>query len=525
VRVSTEKQEEEKTIESQIDELREICKREGYEIVREYIDDGWSGETLARPALDKLRDDASKGIFDAVYIHSPDRLARKFIYQGLVIEELRKKGVEVFFLNKKVSDSPEDQLLLGVQGLIAEYEKAKILERTRRGRLYKARKGKFVGGEAPYGYEYVPKGKDNNEGFIKINEREAEVVRLIFDLYLRHQSVRRVVKELTEMGIEPRKGKQWRTSTVNRILRNEAYIGNYYYNKTYSVEVDERGGEGRKYRRRVRNGRRLRDRKEWILIKIPKIVDECKFRLVQEILKKKFKPIQRTEYLLSGLMRCVCGSTFSGERCHNVRYYRCNNRHVKFPFKRECKAKMIKAEKVENAVWNAIKRIITSPSVLANYIFDLGYRISAREDEIRKKVERLIKEKERIKSKKSRLLEVYSEGFLADKELLIRKMENYEREERKIDKEIERLNSEMKSFKSKQFILDLRKFCKFAKDKINRLSFQERKKFLRYLIEEIVLDSVKGKAVIIGHIPIGLVSKTAYHREQCPKFKIEIHLK
>ncbi len=119
MRVSTEKQEEEKTIESQIDELREICKREGYEIVREYIDDGWSGETLARPALDKLRDDASKGIFDAVYIHSPDRLARKFIYQGLVIEELRKKGVEVFFLNKKVSDSPEDQLLLGVEGLIA----------------------------------------------------------------------------------------------------------------------------------------------------------------------------------------------------------------------------------------------------------------------------------------------------------------------------------------------------------------------------------------------------------------------
>jgi len=114
---------------------------------------------------------------------------------------------------------------------------------------------------------------------------------------------------------------------------------------------------------------------------------------------------------------------------------------------------------------------------------------------------------------------------LADKELLIRKIEDYEREERKIDKEIERLNSEMKSFKSKQFILDLSKFCKFAKDKINRLSFQERKKFLRYLIEEIVLDSVKGKAVIIGHIPIGLVSKTAYHREQCPKFKIEIHLK
>ncbi len=519
-RVSTEKQEEEKTIESQIEELREICLKEGYEIAKEYIDNGWSGETLARPALDRLRDDASKGLFDAVYIHSPDRLARKFIYQGLVIEELRKKGVEVFFLNKKVSDNPKDQLLLGIQGLIAEYEKAKILERTRRGRLYKARQGRFVGGIAPYGYEYVPKDKDK-EGYIKINEREAEVVRLIFDLYLRHQSVRKVIKELTKRGIKPRKGKQWRTSTINRILRNEAYIGRYYYNKTCSVEVN---GDERRYRKRVRNGRRLRDRKEWILIEVPKIVDEEKFRLVQEILKRKFKPTAKSDYLLSGLIRCVCGSTFSGERCRDVRFYRCNNRHVKFPFKRECKAKMIKAEKLENAVWNAIKRVVTSPRILTNYIFDLGKRISEREEKVREQIKKLMREKKKIILKKNKLLELYSEGLLADKELLRRKIEDYEREEKKIDNELNHLNSKLKSFKSKQFVLDLNKFCELAKEKIDRLDFQGKKKFLRYLIDQITLDSVKGKAIIIGHIPLGLVSKTAYHCEQCPKFKIEVEV-
>jgi len=116
-RVSTERQEKERTIESQLAELREICRKDGVKVVKEYIDNGFSGSTLARPALDQLRDDAARGIFDVVYIHSPDRLARKYVYQALVIEELKKNGVEIKFLNKALTDSSEDQLLLEVQGL------------------------------------------------------------------------------------------------------------------------------------------------------------------------------------------------------------------------------------------------------------------------------------------------------------------------------------------------------------------------------------------------------------------------
>jgi len=119
-RVSTERQEEQKTIKSQIFHLREACKKDGVEIANEYVDDGFSGGVLARPALDKLRDDASRGLFETVYILSPDRLARKYLYQALVIEELKKQGIEIKFLNKAVTESPEDQLLLGIEGLIAE---------------------------------------------------------------------------------------------------------------------------------------------------------------------------------------------------------------------------------------------------------------------------------------------------------------------------------------------------------------------------------------------------------------------
>jgi len=319
-RVSTEKQEKEKTIESQIEELREFCKKRGFLIVREYVDDGWSGETLARPALDQLRDDASKKMFDVVCIHSPDRLARKFVYQGLVIEELKKNEIEVLFLNKQISDTPEDQLLLGIESLIAEYERAKILERTRRGRLHKARSGKIVGGVPPFGYTYV-----KDKGYV-VNDIEAETVRLIFNLYIQLGSARAVARRLTEMGIKPRKGVAWLTSTLHRILRNEAYIGTAYYNKTYGAEPVSR----RKYSRRINTSRRLRDRREWIAIKVPAIIDEATFRLAQEMLRRNHREVRSNSehYLLSGLVVCGSrGSRYTGEKNRGYRFYRCNNRH------------------------------------------------------------------------------------------------------------------------------------------------------------------------------------------------------
>jgi len=155
------------------------------------------------------------------------------------MEGLKKKGIEVFFLNRPISDILEDQLLLGVQGLIAEYEKAKILERTRRGRIHKAKEKGIVGSVPPYGYNYVKKSRER-EGYYEINEDEARVVRLIFDLYLKFQSLHRVKKELYKMGIRTRKGSLvWADSTIHRVLTNEAYTGTGYYNRRQSVEVDD----------------------------------------------------------------------------------------------------------------------------------------------------------------------------------------------------------------------------------------------------------------------------------------------
>src|SRR2546428_3822638 len=236
-RVSTEKQEQQQTIRSQIQELDRYASTNGHTIKLRYVDDGWSGSVLARPALDKLRDDAAKRQFDAVLIHSPDRLARNYVQQELLIEELKKRGAHIIFLNRPLADTPEDKMLQGMQGLFAEYEKTKIVERFRRGKLHKARSGRIVGHMAPFGYSYV-KGDDKKEGYYVIEEREAAIVRFIFTCFVERQmTLGGLVKLLHQEGMRPRKrDERWQRSSLSRILRNETYTGTTYYNKGYSVE-------------------------------------------------------------------------------------------------------------------------------------------------------------------------------------------------------------------------------------------------------------------------------------------------
>src|SRR3989304_652586 len=154
-RVSSEQQAQAGTIDSQLEALRRRVAEEGLRIEgeMEFVDEGYSGATLVRPGLERLRDMAAAGCVDRLYVHSPDRLARKYAYQVLLVDELSRCAVEVVFLNHGVGDSPEDSLLLQVQGMVAEYERAKILERSRRGKLHAARKGGGRGlSGARYGY-------------------------------------------------------------------------------------------------------------------------------------------------------------------------------------------------------------------------------------------------------------------------------------------------------------------------------------------------------------------------------------
>lgn len=182
-RVSSKQQAEANTIASQQEALQVRLQADGLRLEAElcFIDEGYSGGTLLRPALERLRDQAAAGAFDRLYVHSPDRLARHYPYQVLLVEELQRYGIEIVFLNHDIGRSPEDNLLLQVQGMMAEYERAKILERSRRGKRHAARAGVVnVLSGAPYGYRYVGKYEGNGQARYEVNEVQAEVVRQIF---------------------------------------------------------------------------------------------------------------------------------------------------------------------------------------------------------------------------------------------------------------------------------------------------------------------------------------------------------
>ena len=158
-RVSTERQERQQTIGSQLAALRGWAAANGHPLAEEHVfrDEGYSGGRLDRPGLDALRDAVRDGAVGLVAVLSPDRLARRYAYQVLLLEEFRRAGCEVAFLHRPISDDPDDQLLLQIQGAIAEYERAVLGERFRRGKLQRARDGHYLGGRAPYGYRYVPR--------------------------------------------------------------------------------------------------------------------------------------------------------------------------------------------------------------------------------------------------------------------------------------------------------------------------------------------------------------------------------
>src|SRR5213594_2266490 len=236
-RVSSEQQTEAQTVASQVAALRERVTADGAVVpeAMQFLDDGYSGATLIRPALERLRDVVAAGSVDRLSIHSPDRLARKYAYQVLLVDAFRRAGVEVVFLNRALGQSPEDDLLLQVQGMIAEYERAKIIERHRRGKRHAARVGMVnVLSGAPYGYRYVPKYEGGGQARYEIIPDEARVVRQVFAwVGYDRLTIGEVCRRLTQAGEVTRTGKMvWDRSVVWGILKNPAYQGTAAFGKT-----------------------------------------------------------------------------------------------------------------------------------------------------------------------------------------------------------------------------------------------------------------------------------------------------
>jgi site-specific DNA recombinase len=503
-RVSTPHQAEERTIENQVQALREYAKCEGYQLKEEhiYLDEGHSGSRLDRPALDRLRDDAYNGLFDVVLIYSPDRLARYYPYQVLLIEELERWGCEVIFLERPIGSNPEDRLLLGIQGAFFEYERAKMMERSRRGKIRKAKAGQIMNVRAPYGYKYIPK-RDGLPPSIEIDEVEAGVVRQIFRWLLEGTSIRRIAENLTERNIPTKWGrKEWSRASVYAILTNFTYTGTLHFNRTkYAKEQRSllKSSRNRKTRKRV-----FRPKEEWIPVEIPAIIDEGMYEKAQLQLRRNGKHSKRNNkrhpYLLRGLVRCgICGLAMSGyvnDGIGKYVYYRCNGKIPARAGQKICPSRMVRSERLDRVVWEAVVKLLKQPEVIKEYFQKLqsAELINTPLSERIKRLEGLI---QRSEAQISRLIDAYAAEVIELEELAHRR-ERIEERISQLQKEVAELKEEQRQrIKERDVLVSLREFKRAVGEGLENLPFEQRQKLVRMLVEEV---EVKGEDVEIKHI-------------------------
>jgi len=399
-RVSSARQKKDETIASQTAALRAYAERLGLEVPDEWVfeDEGHSGATLVRPALERLRDLVAGVGIDVVLCYSPDRLARKFAYQALLIEEFTRAGTRVEFVKGPRGDSPEDQLLVQFQGMFAEYEKAQIMERYRRGKAHRAKTGSInVLGGAPFGYRYIRKSEHAGAAY-EIVEHEAALVAELFRRYADEgASIAELTGWLTDQQVPTRTGKhRWDRSVVWGMLRNPAYAGRAVFGKT--MVVHESSALNRIARLQGRSIPRAhktvdRPRQEWTEIPVPAIVDEDTFdRVAQRLADNKRFASRNAKMpsLLQGLAACAsCGYGYyrTSTRTTNkkIYYYRClGSDDYRHQGGRVCGNKPVRADHLDTVVWDHVEQLITIDELRAR-MPDLR----ARETNLRNQIEAL----------------------------------------------------------------------------------------------------------------------------------------
>jgi len=502
-RVSSERQEKEATIESQIEEVKAKIVEDGNSIKDHhcFADNGWSGTNLKRPALDAMRDAAGRKEFQVLYIWDRDRLSRKFSHQELVLDELADLGVEVIDLHQSVSQNPEDKIMFGFKGLFAEYERAKISERMRRGKMYKAKQGIYFSSTANYGYRYIPKTKDE-PGHIEIDPVEARNVEIIFKLIgVEKLSIRRVIVRLAEMGIKPRKSKRgvWTTSTLSQILRDTIYIGQAYYNRTVSLEPENPIKQA-EYKQNKKTSRKLKPQEEWIPLSTPAIISPELFEAVQKqlSLNSKYSPRNKKfDYKLAGLLYCHCGCRLSGARSFTQHYYRCISRIKKFPEKDYCKSAGINIQRIEKPVWRAISQLLTQPELIDKQI-ERWKTSKPSNNQTSDNAQNIKDEIRKLDEKEKRFSESYGDQLIT--------LKTYKSLMADIKAQRLRVNSQMvvrtKAEQNQTQLIDGSHLKEAISRLVGELHETDQRQLLLKLVEKVQIDKDQKFVKISGYIPL-----------------------
>jgi site-specific DNA recombinase len=356
-RVSTQEQASEGTsLDFQQSQLAEYCRLQGWTVVNSYVDPGFSGKDGNRPGLERLLSDAKIGLFDKVVVYKLDRLARNL--RLLLDVEQKFRGYRTALISMKESvdtSTGTGKMVFQMFGMIAEWEREAIIERTKNGRLQRYREGCWAGGKAPYGYAY-----DKETRKLVIDESEARIVRRIYSEYSEGKTLYAICEALNQDKV-PGRGKNckgWRQTAVRQVLLNPIYKGTQIVNRHAHISDINKI-----------------DLSKAIRISVPALVTEQVWQSAQERLRnnKHVKPNKQGEYLLQGIITCgVCGYAYRAERVNATRYYLCRGRMKSYHLdgSPRCKTPCFKAESLENEVWKRIEEIINDPNRLFLVIKD-----------------------------------------------------------------------------------------------------------------------------------------------------------
>ena len=515
-RVSSEQQREEHTIASQTAALIEFAASHDLQVPQEWVfeDEGYSGATLERPGLERVRDLAAEGQIQAVLAYAPDRLSRKYAYQILLMEELARHGVETLFVKAPQSATAEDQLLVQFQGMIAEYERAQILERSRRGKRHRAQSGEVsVLSGAPYGYRYIRKGDDAPASYAVI-EAEARVVQQVYERYtVAGLSIGAIARWLNSEGVPTRKQTgRWERSVVWAMLRNPAYRGAAAFGKT-RIAGRIRVTRALRRRRGIVSGNSVgheRAREQWIEISVPALVSEESFARAQELLhENKIRSRRRTitPSVVQGLVSCQkCGYAFSRTSTYTSArkihyYYKCIGsdswRKLGGPV---CDNKrFVRQDLLDQIIWAEVVRLLEDPTLIQQ---ELDRRLAAARssDPTKRREQSLQRELTRVGKSLERLLTAYQEELLSLEQLRER-MPALRQREQTLRAELQAIADQANDRANFLRLAEtLTAFLARLRSAADTLDVTERQRIVRLVIKEIL---VGDDTIIIRHcIPV-----------------------
>ena len=491
-RVSTEEQSENGySIDEQERLLEEWCKKMGYVIYKCYSDRGISGKNIKdRPALKELLSDAKAGKFDMVISWKINRVSRKLEDVLKIVNLLEKNNITFKSYSEPFeTDTPAGRMQFQMMALIGEFERGTIAQNVKMGMIAKAKSGNWCGGRV-LGYDLVPNNSPEEEkkgkNKLKINEKEAEIVRFIFNEYSKGKGYKAITNQIYKLGYKTKKGNDFSVGSIRDILTNPVYIGEIRYN------VRQNWSEKR--RRNINpNPIRVKGKHE-------AIIDRELWDKVQLILEsKKGKPsrIYDGEYPLTGILRCPkCGAGMVISRTTNtladgskkrIAYYCCGNWKNKGTS--VCNSNTIRVDKANEYVFKKIEELVSNEAMIKAVVKNIN---KERKDKV-KPAKRLLgdidKELEKLDKRKRKIFEAYEDDILTKEEFQTRKNELNEKirileEEKK--PLLNTISEEVSEEIPYEFIKDI--LMNFSKILNSSVSREQQKKLLHMIISEITMN-------------------------------------